>query len=187
MPEGSISKYLVSNNIGPEEVVQSVKKLLTHKEEQENAKNLEPGDAKKFVELLDGVSLPPWKHSIPLNWTQLLMWNRIKGRERSPCARYLARVCGWHSILPDSAQISGHQCTSEYSGGTFSIVWIGIHNGQKVAIKALRFYTSYDEKKKRDLTRVSYPPGHNSVPDVALTSILTLCRHFARRLSFGST
>ena len=54
-PEGPISKYLVTHELGLDDLVKGIRKLLASKEQQEGAKNLEPGDALKFVELLDQV------------------------------------------------------------------------------------------------------------------------------------
>jgi hypothetical protein len=56
-----ISKDLVSHEFSPNDRIRHIKRLLANRAEQEDAKRLELGDAAKFVELLDEVSLscPP--------------------------------------------------------------------------------------------------------------------------------
>jgi len=56
------------------------------------------------------------------------------------------------ALLPNSVQISNHQRVSPLSGSAHSSVWLGGYNGRKVVIKAINFYTSDDEEKKRELT-----------------------------------
>ena len=90
----------------------------------------------------------------------------------------MARVCGWHGILPNSACVSNYQRESVYSGGGNSTVWIGRHNGQKVIIKVLDFYLSFDDAKKKELIKVGY---RFTKPAVAPTYALASYRSFARR------
>ena len=71
--------------------------------------------------------------------------------------RYLARVCGWHGILPNSVVISDYQFETLLDEGGNGMVSTGKYNGQKVAIKALKFYQSDDPAKKRERTKVRYP------------------------------
>ena len=57
-----ISKYLVSHELSLDDRTDHIRELLASRQEQEQAKTLEPGDASKFVELLDEVRsfiLPP--------------------------------------------------------------------------------------------------------------------------------
>lgn len=137
VPKGSISKHVVSHNLSHDSRVQLIKGLLGDKIEQDGAKSLEPGGAAKFVELLD----------------ELLNTGSLDEGWRSTCVRYLARVCGWHRILPKSVQISDYQRVSQYSGGGSSTVWAGTRGDQEIVVKALTLYESYDEKKKQELTR----------------------------------
>ena len=158
MPKGTISKHVVSHTLSRESRVQLIKRLLGDKLEQDGAKNLEQEDATKFVELLDEVSLFPLRRSTMPDGKQLLNTGSLGEWWRSTCVRYLARVCGWHSILPNSVQISDYQRVSEYSGGSSCTVWTGTRGGQEIAVKAVKFYLSYAENKKKRLTRVSYYP-----------------------------
>lgn len=157
MPKGSISKHVVSHDLSHEDLVFLIKKLLDDKLEQDGAKNLEPGDATKFVELLDEVGLSLLRRLTASDWKQLLKTSGLGKRRRSPCVRYLARVCGWHSILPNSVQISDYQRVSLCSGGSTSTVWAGIRGDQKIVVKALTVYVPFGENKKKELTSVSYP------------------------------
>ena len=50
-----ISKYLVSRELSFDERIGYIRKLLASKQEQEEAKNLKPNEASKFIELLDEV------------------------------------------------------------------------------------------------------------------------------------
>jgi hypothetical protein len=154
-----ISKDLISHEFSPNDRIRYIKKLLASREEQENAKLLETGDAVKFVELLDEVSLSCPRHhptTQRLTGDQVLRTGGLDERTRPTCTRYLARVCGWHSTLPNSARISNHKRETENSGGGSSTVWVGRYDEQKVIIKVLNFYRSYDDIKKRELTKVSY-------------------------------
>jgi len=86
---------------------------------------------------------------------QVLRANRLDASIRPSCVRYLARVCGWHILLPKSAEIAGHEPESELGGGGHSTVWIGSHNSRKVAIKVLAIYEGDDNARKKEVTRVS--------------------------------
>ena len=50
-----ISKYLVSHELSLDDRTKRIRELLASRQEQEQAKTLEPDDALKFVELLDEV------------------------------------------------------------------------------------------------------------------------------------
>lgn len=58
-----ISKYLVSHELSLDDRTERIRELLASRQEQEQAKTLEPGDALKFVELLDEVR--SFVHSLP--------------------------------------------------------------------------------------------------------------------------
>jgi hypothetical protein len=62
IPDGSIPKHLVSNNLAPTDKVQCIKRLLANKEEQREAISLKPDDALRLVELLDEVCFPLLNH-----------------------------------------------------------------------------------------------------------------------------
>ena len=155
---GPISKRLASFQFTPTEQIQLIKDLLADRGEQEAARVLELGDASKLVELLDSVRLlPPSQSPIPYAYRkQVLREDRLDTLIRPTCVRYLARVCGWHILLPKSAEISGHEPESEIGGGGYSSVWIGSHNSQKVAIKVLAVYEGDDSARKKEVTRVSH-------------------------------
>ena len=73
---------------------------------------------------------------------------------RAPCVRYLARVCGWHSILPSSVRISSPRRVSPLGSGAHSTVWVGRNNDRKVVVKVMNCYLSDGEEKKRKLVVV---------------------------------
>ncbi|KAF9643492.1 kinase-like protein [Thelephora ganbajun] len=135
--KGPISKHLVSHALSLNDQVRYIKRLLANREEQQAAKSLEPGDGVRFIELLDWV----------------LRAGRLDEKDRPTFVRYLARVCGWHSVLPNSVRISSHHRISEHGGGGHSTVWIGRYRDQKVVIKGLNFYLSDGAVKKRELTK----------------------------------
>lgn len=137
VPKGSISKHLASHNLSPEDHVRYIKRLLVDKEEQEGARKLELSDATRFVKLLD----------------EALRAGGLDGKFRHPSIRYLARVCGWHTILPASMQISDYQRVSQYSRTVRSEGWTGTRGDQQITIKVLTVYGSDDERRKRELTR----------------------------------
>jgi len=95
----------------------------------------------------------------------------------------LARVCGWHAILPSSTKISNYRRDTEdpLDGGGSSKVWVGTLNERKVIIKVPDVYQSYDDTKKRELIKVSYyvRPGQQRYVDVyALISYRTFARRW---------
>jgi len=69
----------------------------------------------------------------------------------------LARVCGWHKILPKSALISDYDRGSVVTEGGYSEIWKGSHSGRTVAVKVLMVYGAYDDAQKRELTKVGFP------------------------------
>jgi len=70
----------------------------------------------------------------------------------------LCKICGHHALLPGPFQIP--LCFDEsngyplYSGG-YADVWMGEHQGCKVAVKVLRVYSASDLDK---ITSVSHHP-----------------------------
>lgn len=133
-----ISKYLVTHDrLNFEDRVQYIKALVADQDEQLEAKNLKPGDGKKLVELLD----------------EALRAGGLNGADRYPCVRYLARVCGWHAILPKSMLISDYERVRERSGGGHSIVWDGKRNGKWVVIKDVKLFGSDGEERRKLLMK----------------------------------
>jgi hypothetical protein len=59
VPGGSISKYLVSRDLSPENRIRYIKRLLADREEQQGAKALDSDNASRLVELLDEVRILP--------------------------------------------------------------------------------------------------------------------------------
>ena len=153
---GPISKRLVSFQFTPAKQIQLIKEMLADRGGQEAAKVLERGDASKLIELLDSVCLPFSFLVINALRPQVLRADRLVPLIRPTCIRYLARVCEWHILLPESAKISGHKPEVEIGGGGYSTVWSGSHNSQKVAIKVLAVYEGDDDARKKEIRRVSW-------------------------------
>ena len=68
------------------------------------------------------------------------------------------QLCGQVGLLPASHIIPGNTVqTTEHpvASGAFWDVWEGIHNGQRVAIKALRVYKHDDVAKVSKVSRLS--------------------------------
>ena len=150
-----ICKRLVSSQLNSTDQIRLINEVLVDKGEQQAAKDLEPGDALKLVELLDLVRLF-FPSQSPISYgEQTLRTGDLDVSIRPAFIHHLAEVCGWHAIIPNSAQISGHELESPYSGDTHSKVWIGKYNGQKVTIKAPNIYGSYDQAQKRKIAKVS--------------------------------
>ena len=75
----------------------------------------------------------------------------------------LCRICGRHALLPSPFQIP--LCFDRleealYSGG-YADVWMGEHQGRKVAVKVLRVYSTSDLDKITNVSR--HPKLANSV------------------------
>ena len=155
-PSDPICKRLASSQIRPEEQVRLIKNMLADRGEQQAAKDLEPGDALKLVEFLDLVRLFVLPQSPAPYGEQILRTGRLDASIRPTCIRYSAQVCGWHRLLPDSVQISGHERESTHSGGGHSQVWNGRYNGRKVAIKVLNIYGGDDPAKKKEIAKVGH-------------------------------
>ena len=86
---------------------------------------------------------------------QVLKEDRLDPSTRPTCICYLARVCGWHVLLPKSAEISGHEAEAEAIGGSgYSTVFSGSYNSRKVVIKVLRIFEGDEGAQKKEITRV---------------------------------
>ena len=77
---------------------------------------------------------------------------------KKKCLNTLCKICGRHALLPSPFQIplcfdrsNGHAL---YSGG-YADVWMGEHQGHKVAVKVLKVYSTSDFNK---ITSVSHRP-----------------------------
>jgi len=163
MPKVSVSKTLVSREFSLDEQIRLIKGILRSRDEQEAAKSLELNNASNFIELLD----------------KALKSGRLDGKDRPTCVRYLARVCGWHGLLPVSMQVSSHQPEPEpHSAGGQSTVWLGRYNGQKIIIKKLNLYAGDSDSRKKKLIKVSYlfTVHQRHCIDLDLP-----CRRFARK------
>ena len=72
------------------------------------------------------------------------MLDNLGPQLRKKCLSALCRICGRQSLLPKSLQIPLCYNRSEnalYSGG-YADVWMGEHEGRKVAVKVLRICTT---------------------------------------------
>ena len=72
------------------------------------------------------------------------MLDSLDGHLRKKALSALCRICGRQALLPRSLQIPHCYERSDealYSGG-YSDVWMGEHQGRKVAVKVLRIYTT---------------------------------------------
>ena len=109
---------------------------------------------------------------------QVLRQGRLKDAVRPAGTRYLARVCGWHGILPNSVLVSNYRSETLLGEGGSAKVWTGKHNGQKVAIKVLKFYQSDDTIKKRERTKLRHPvlAGHPRCNDVDHPIVQQFCK-----------
>ena len=75
------------------------------------------------------------------------------------------QLCGRAGLLPDSHIIPGNilQMTEHpVTSGAFCDIWEGIHNGKRVAIKALRVYTHDDVEKAPKVSCLSLAISANS-------------------------
>ena len=73
------------------------------------------------------------------------------------CLNTLCKICGHHALLPSPFQISICFDRSEealYSGG-YADVWMGKHQGHKVAVKVLKVYSTSNLDK---ITSVRHHP-----------------------------
>ena len=73
----------------------------------------------------------------------------LSPRFRRKCLSTLCKICGRQSLPPSSLQIPVCYNRSDialYSGG-FADVWMGDHQGRKVAVKVLRVYSTSDFEK----------------------------------------
>lgn len=107
-------------------------------------------DAQFFVDMVDKVFLSfiperqvRWiKHKLPYFTEQAL--DSLTPRLRKKCLRALCKICGRQALLPRSLQIPlcyNRLDNALYSGG-YADVWMGEHQGRKVAVKVLRLYST---------------------------------------------
>ena len=83
------------------------------------------------------------------------MLDSLTSRFRKKCLSVLGGICGRQALLPRSLQIPIYYDRSKnalYRGG-YTDVWVGEHQGRKVAIKVLRVYSTSDLEK---FTKVGY-------------------------------
>ena len=72
------------------------------------------------------------------------MLDSLTPRLRKKCLNALYKVCGRQALLPRSLQIPPRYDRSVaplYRGG-YADVWMGEHQGRKVAVKVLRVYST---------------------------------------------
>ena len=76
---------------------------------------------------------------------------------RRKCVRTLCRLCGRQALLPRSLQIPicyNRLEIPRYRGG-YADVWMGLHQGLRVAVKVLRVYSTNDFGR---VTKVRFVP-----------------------------
>ena len=121
------------------------------------AQILSPADAQKVINKLDKVrkvSLP--MHRLLMSFTQALDIPAIVANERfwRRCLRYLCRISGRHRLLPVAYKLTPTKLrmgNKPIGSGGFAEVWKGSYNGQQVAIKILKVYST---SKTEDVGRV---------------------------------
>jgi hypothetical protein len=147
--EDPTSKRLVSLDFSPARKIALIEEILADRNEQQASKDLEPGDALSLVELLDLVrlflsSLPPASYG-----NQVLMNNELSASIRPSCVHYLARLCGWHKLLPISALISACERKFPHRNDEHSETCFGRYNDQEVIVKVMKVYWETTALKER--------------------------------------
>jgi hypothetical protein len=98
-------------------------------------------------------------------------------RTRERCFQGLVKICGEYGIIPNSYIIPESKIEkagdSPISSGGFSEVWEGVHRGEPVAIKTIRYYQVDDVQKIQKVGSFHLFPS--SRPS------LTIYRTFAER------
>ena len=90
------------------------------------------------------------------------------------CLSTLCKICGHQGVLPKSFQIPlcyNRSGFPKYRGG-YADVWLGEHQGLKVAVKVLRIYSTSDFDK---IINVSYLCNTSNSP----SRLTVTCRDFA--------
>jgi len=95
-------------------------------------------------------------------WPQFQMSPETRRR----CLRGLVKICGEHSILPNSYAIP--QCEirkwgdSPVSSRVISGAWPGVYGEDTfVAVKVVRYYPSDDIRDIKKVRYLTYSPHHN--------------------------
>ena len=98
------------------------------------------------------------------------MLDSLESQLRKKCLSAVYKICGRQVLLPSSLQIPLCYDRSDdalYSGG-YADVWMGEHQGCKVAVKVLRVYTTSNINK---ITSV----GHSSnFPEVHFKVLMAI-------------
>jgi len=84
---------------------------------------------------------------------------------RKKIFRILQKVCGSQTILPRSSVLSNNVVKEgdiAFACGGFADIWGGRHNGNRVCIKAFRFFTA------ENLSRIKQVYTLYSQPDVRI-------------------
>ena len=106
------------------------------------------------------------------------MLDSLGSKLRKKSLSALCKICGRQALLPKSVQIPLSYDRSDdalYSGG-YADVWMGEHQGSKVAVKVLRVYTTSNLNK---ITSVGYPLNFLMVHTRVL---ITMAQRFCREV-----
>jgi len=95
------------------------------------------------------------------------------------CLNTLCKICGRHALLPSPFQIplcfDRSKDHALYSGG-YADVWMGKHQGCKVAVKVLRVYSA------SDLDKITSVGHHSRLVNGVYQRSDYHCRRSARKL-----
>jgi len=147
-----------------DERIPLVTEIFSDSDEIQMVKCLREGDAQIFIDVIDEVPLPFFLSRIPgLTSTQTFhpvdqALHSLPQLQQKECLRALRRICGRQGLLPRSLQISFSYDRSDVApcGGGFADVWMGDHQGRKVAVKVPRVHTM---KNREKVARVGHRCG----------------------------